>query len=127
MVRAYAQISVGFDSPEFRYVEHGARQARHCRSVATRIVDTVVQLRFPLVSKPWKGPLPKPRKPPELRFGGVLIRDKRAKGISEEKLKLDTFIEGTSSPNWCGGDTVLLAGTASSMPAKVKMVSKFRL
>jgi hypothetical protein len=52
MLRADAQISIGFDSPKFRSVEHSAGQARHRRSVATRIFDTVVPLRFPPVSKP---------------------------------------------------------------------------
>jgi len=66
MLRADVQISVGFDSPKFRSVEHGAGPARHRRLMATRIDDTVVQLMFPPVSKPWKGPLPKPRKSPKL-------------------------------------------------------------
>jgi hypothetical protein len=58
-------------------------------------------------------------------FVDVLVRDKRAKGISEEKLILDKFIEVTGLPNRCTEDVVPLVGTASSVTTKEKMISKF--
>lgn len=53
-------------------------------------------------------------------FVDVLVRDKRAKGISEEKLILDKFIEVTGSPNRCTEDAVPLVGTALSVTTKEK-------
>ena len=53
MLRADVQISVGFDSPKFRSVEHGAGPARHRRLIATRIDDTVVQLMFLVITVGW--------------------------------------------------------------------------
>jgi hypothetical protein len=99
LLRAETLLTENFQTPKFASVDRGAGHVRHPRPLASRITETVADLRFQKIEKPWKGPLPKPRSPQLRQIGDVVINDlrmsnspKTAKSLRDLCLERDTSI-----------------------------------